>query len=173
MSEERSYGASVKDISELRHEEHRQLYRHWLDNRQDAAVPLRKTFEPLTFPQMLPRLAVIEKSGDTFRYRLAGTEIGARAGRDPTGKSFDDLYEGDYLESAKQTYRDIIEAGAPHFSQRVFPIGDGESSLRYDRLILPYSSDGSEIDQFILLIVVVEQNTPKRQVGSFSSFGRE
>ncbi|WP_323797104.1 PAS domain-containing protein [Nisaea sp.] len=174
-NDERHYASSVADASLLTHPEHRALFDHWAENRSGEKVPLRGSFDPLTFHRSMPRMAIIERSGTKdapiFRYRLAGTEIVRRAGRDPTGKSFEELYEGSYLETANQTYLEIVENGQAHFSQRVYPIGDGSSSLRYDRLILPYSSHGSAIDQFVLLIVVVEQDTPKKQIGSFSIFG--
>ena len=171
----RDYAGIVADAETLDHPEHRALFSQWKENRRGSDVPLRSTFDPLAFHRYMPRMAIIERTGsagnETFRYRLAGTEIAQRAGRDPTGKSFEDLYQGTYLETAKQTYLEIAEARQCHFSQRVFPIGDGGSALRYDRIILPYSSDGTAVDQFILLIVVVEQDTPKKQIGSFSIFG--
>lgn len=174
---DKHYAGTVKDESELGHPEHRALFDHWQAHRRGEGVPLRSSFDPLQFHRSMPRMAIIERSGDaetpTFRYRLAGTEIARRAGRDPTGKRFDELYEGTYLETANQTYRDIAGSGQAHFSQRVYPIGDGDGDLRYDRLILPYSSDGSEVDQFVLLIVVVEQTASPRQDGSFSFFGRK
>tara|TARA_R110002012_G_scaffold67581_1_gene176080 strand:- start:595 stop:1140 length:546 start_codon:yes stop_codon:yes gene_type:complete len=170
----RDYAGIVADAETLSHPEHRSLFSQWTENRRGPDVPLRSTFDPLAFHRYMPRMAIIERTGsegnETFRYRLAGTEIAQRAGRDPTGKTFEELYQGTYLETAKQTYLEIAETRQCHFSQRVFPIGDGGSALRYDRIILPYSSDGAAVDQFVLLIVVVAQDTPKKQVGSFSFF---
>lgn len=174
-NDERHYAGTVAGASLLTHPEHRMLFDHWTENRCGEKVPLRSSFDPLAFHRSMPRMAIIEQSGTkdspVFRYRLAGTEIVRRAGRDPTGKSFAELYEGLYLETANQTYREIMENGQAHFSQRVYPIGDDGSALRYDRIILPYSSNGTSVDQFIMLIVVVEQDSPKKQIGSFSTFG--
>lgn len=148
---------------------------YWQARRGESGVPLRNRFDPLDFPALLPRIAVIEvvdvDGKVRFRYRLAGTEIASRAGRDPTGKFFEDLYEGPYLESATSTYVELMKSGVPHYSQRVFPIGNGVSDLRYDRLILPFSSDGVRIDQFVLLIVVIEQTGTPTQKGSFRGYG--
>lgn len=174
-ADKKNYAGVVADVATLDHPEHRALFSHWQENRRGEDVPLRSTFDPLAFHRYMPRIAIIERSGDdgheTFRYRLAGTEIARRAGRDPTGKRFEELYQDTYLETATQTYREIAKSGQAHFSQQVYPIGDDGSSLRYDRIILPYSSNGTSVDQFILLIVVVEQDTPKNQIGSFSIFG--
>lgn len=170
---------SVQDIDPERlvHKDHRDLYTYWLDRRGNLRVPTRGTVDPIDFPHLLSRLAIIEvvdsPQGRGFRYRLAGTEIARRAGRDPTGKTFDELYSGDYLTSARQTYLDIIETARPAYSRRVFPIGSGSAHLSYDRLILPVSSDGKAVDQFILLIVVIDQNAKTKQIGSFEVYSDE
>ena len=174
-SADRDYAVAAMNLDALTHPEHREMLAYWRDRKGESAVPLRNRFDPLDFPALLPRIAVIEvveSDGNArFRYRLAGTEIAARAGRDPTGKFFEDLYEGAYLESATSTYLELISSALPHYSQRVFPIGDGVSDLRYDRLILPFSSDGTKVDQFVLLIVVIEQTGTPIQTGSFRTYG--
>lgn len=173
-SDARDYARTIVALETLSHPEHRTLLDYWQRARAGAEVPLRSSFDPADVPQLLPRVALIEAAerdgGLAFRYRLAGTEISARAGRDPTGKWFEDLYEGNYLERANQTYLGLIESRTPHFSQRVYPISEGCGSLRYDRLILPYSSDGSAVDRFVLLIVVVEQDGAPSLRGSFKSY---
>jgi hypothetical protein len=174
---DRDYALAAMTLDALTHPEHRNMLAYWQDRRGETGVPLRNRFDPLDFPTQLPRIAVIEvveaDGKFRFRYRLAGTEIASRAGRDPTGKFFEDLYEGTYLESAESTYLELMKLGLPHYSQRVFPIGGGESDLRYDRLIVPFSSDGKNADQFVLLIVVVEQTGRPSQKGSFKSYGAD
>ena len=172
---DRDYAVAAMTLDALTHPEHRDMLAYWQDRQGESGVPLRNRFDPLDFPTLLPRIAVIEvveaDGRFRFRYRLAGTEIASRAGRDPTGKFFEDLYEGAYLESATSTYEELIKSGVPHYSQRVFPIGNGVSDLRYDRLILPFSSDGGRVDQFVLLIVVIEQTGTPTQKGSFRGYG--
>lgn len=144
----------------IRHDDHRWMYDYWHGRRHGGLLPGRGDIDPLDFPRLLPRVALIdvirEAPAPHFRYRLAGTEIALRAGRDPSGKRFDALYEGDYLTTALKTYRDILAAGAPHLSERVFPLFEGREFLRYDRMILPLASDGRRIDMFLLLIVLLE-----------------
>jgi hypothetical protein len=173
----RDYTADSAPLSALSHPEHTWLYDYWRQRRPSGRLPSRRDIDPMDFPRLLPRLAVIEveakDDGVRYRYRLAGTEIVRRAGRDPTGKYFQDLYEGDYLDSALALYDGLRLSGEPHFSQRVFPIGDGESYLRYDRLILPLASDGRAVDQFLLLIAVVEQGGATHREGSFERAGKK
>jgi len=175
---DRDYSADVADMSGLSHPDHRDLMDAWLRLKPASGLPLKEQLDPTVFPRLLPRLAVIEAvrtdgpgdEGITFRYRLAGTEIVRRAGRDPTGRTFSELYEGDYLASARATYLDLMQRRAPHFSQRVFPIGEDGGEMRYDRLILPFSSDGETADFFLLLIVVISHTGQPIQEGSFSRY---
>ena len=176
-AEDRNYTAEAAPLSALSHPEHIWLHDYWLKHKPAEGLPSRREIDPVEFPTlMLPRIAVIgvepSDRGFRYRYRLAGTEVVSRAGRDPTGKTFEELYEGDYLETANALYDRLRIEAQPHFSQRVFPIGDGESFLRYDRLILPLASDQQTVDQFLLLIVVVEQGGNVHREGSFERAGR-
>lgn len=179
MAEQRNYASDVADLDAIEHPDHKALHDHWYTTKPEGGLPSRDSFDPADFGAMLPRIAVIEPietvdpggaAGRSFRYRLAGTEIVERAGRDPTGKTFDELYTGIYLDTARQTYEQILTMRAPHFSQRVFPIGDGESELRYDRLILPFARDHQTIDSFLLCIVVVSQSGTVKVEGSFKRY---
>lgn len=175
-AEDRDYTAQAAPLTALSHPDHIWLFDYWQQHRPDDGLPSRRDIDPTEFPRrLLPRIAVIaaEQTDGRFsyRYRLAGTEIVKRAGRDPTGKTFEDLYEGDYLKTAVALYDELRSSAQPHFSQRVFPIGDGESFLRYDRLILPLASDHRNVDQFFLLIVVVEQGGKVHREGSFERAG--
>jgi len=175
-AEDRNYSADSAPLSALSHPDHIWLHDYWQQRCPADGLPSRRDIDPIDFPGLLPRLAVIAaepvEEGFRYRYRLAGTEIVRRAGRDPTGKSFEDLYQGDYLQSAQGLYDELRRSGEPHFSQRVFPIGDGESFLRYDRLILPLATDHRNVDQFLLLIVVVEQGGKTHREGSFERAGK-
>lgn len=148
---------------ELRHDDHRALYEYWRSKQQGDRLPARADVDPSDLRHLLPRLALVdvlrEDDGLAFRYRLTGTEIVNRAGRDPTGKRFDDLYRGDYLETAEQTYRRVVETGQPHTSDRVYPLVPGREYMSYDRLLLPLATDGVTVDMVMLLIVVLEHRS--------------
>ncbi len=175
-AQDRNYTAEAAPLSALSHPDHIWLFEYWRARKPEGGLPGRNDIDPADFPKLLPRVAMIAveaaDGGFRYRYRLAGTEIVSRAGRDPTGKTFDELYEGDYLKSARALYDELRVSKEPHFSERVFPIGDGESFLRYDRLILPLAGDHQKVDKFLLLIVVVEQRGKVRREGSFERAGR-
>lgn len=114
-ADDRDYAECAADLNALVHPEHKDLLIYWRERKGDRIAPLRSQFDPLDFHELLPRIAVIEvvdgETGSRFRYRLAGTEIAARGGRDPTGKFFEELYEGSYLETATEIYRGLIASG--------------------------------------------------------------
>jgi hypothetical protein len=145
---------------DLRHHDHRTLFDYWRARFHGDRLPGRSDIDPADLRSLLPRLALIdvlrEPSGLAFRYRLTGTEIVNRAGRDPTGKRFDELYRGDYLQTANETYRQVVESARPHTSDRVYPLVPGREYMRYDRLLLPLASDGTTVDMVMLLVVVLE-----------------
>ena len=144
----------------LSHEAHRELFHYWDSKRQGDRLPSRTDIDPIDIPHLLSCLALIEVFSDVdpvdFRYRLAGTEIVKAAGREPSGKTFRELYSGDHLEGAIQTYNDIRERAAPHISRRIFRNDACRRCLNYDRMILPLASKGQTVDMFILHVVFVE-----------------
>jgi hypothetical protein len=166
-----AFEAAVDDIVQrIEHPEQSAFFAYWLERVRDGRLPGRKDLDPLDFPSLLPRIALIDVlrdgtgAGDAdgaggmgFRYRLAGTEIANRAKRDPTGKTFQDLYSGDYLQQAQALYVEIVENGLPHLSERIYPVEEGKETLRYHRLVLPLAADGRTIDMIVLLIVVIDQ----------------
>ncbi len=142
-------------LNKLHHPAHVRLYEYWSSKRPSGRLPGRQHLDPLEIPDLLFNLALIdvvrEDGQCRFRYRLAGTGIAERAGRDPTGKYFENLYNGDYLRKANAMYQGICQTGLPFTSSRRFPVG--EEYLSYDRLILPLASDGRTVDMLVFLPV--------------------
>lgn len=167
------------DAGPGRHEDQSFLLDYWRARRVDARPPLKARMDPADFPHLLARVALIEAvprgdaapgGGWTYRYRLAGEEIVARAGRDPRGKSFEALYEGDYLAAANALYDRLRASAEPHLSRNVFPVDPRSGArLAYDRLILPLRSRGglTDPDLFLLLIVAIDQTGDVERTGSF------
>jgi hypothetical protein len=142
-------------LSKLHHPNHIRLYQYWSSKSPPGRLPGRQNLDPLEIPDLLFNLALIDivrANGECrFRYRLAGTGIAFRAERDPTGKFFEELYDGEYLQKANSTYQSIVQTGLPFMSRRQFPVG--EEYLSYDRLVLPLASDGETVDMLVFLPV--------------------
>jgi hypothetical protein len=87
---------------------------------------------------------LVEFVGDRVRYRLVGTELVRRFGRDFTGQYMDELMAGSYLAFIDDLFRKMREHRAPVFSEspyrwdvaghrltrRIFlPLGDTEARM--------------------------------------------
>ncbi len=66
---------------------------YWDSKRGARAMPARLDIEPLELKPYLRHLFLIEPlPGDDFRYRLVGSEITERYGRNSTGKTVREIY---------------------------------------------------------------------------------
>ena len=146
----------------LVHAAHKQLFEYWRSKAQPGRLPARKDIDPVDIADLLPRIGMLDVlrdgAGTMFRYRLLGTGITARAGRDVTGKRFDELYEGPYLERQVTLYREIAERGVPFVSNATFPLE--RDYIRYDRLVLPLASDNRVVDVIMFLLVFDDSVPP-------------
>ncbi len=131
------------------------LYQWWQAGVDAGQLRSRQDLDPSQFKKLLPRLALIDvlhRDPLDLRYRLAGTEIFFKSGRDPTGKRFAEIYSGRYLEEACETYRGVIESARPYTSTRTYPREKEGGTLTYKRLLLPLARDGKTVDVVLLLV---------------------
>lgn len=72
------------------------LASYWAAKR-GLPLPQRRDIDPLDMPRsLLPHLALVEpvEGGPVVRFRLIGTELVQRYGRDATGKTSADIWQG-------------------------------------------------------------------------------
>lgn len=145
----------------LTHADHLAIYRYWSTKGAPGRLPARADIDPAALRGLLPRIALVDvlpqPDGLAFRFRLTGTELVQRGGQDPTGKRFDEIYRGDYLEQVQAVYREVADTGTPRLIHRVYPLVPEREYLRYDRLLLPLASDGLQVDMVLLLVAVRRQ----------------
>lgn len=137
---------------------------YWSAKRGKRAMPRRSDISPIDMPrQLLPHLIVGELSHDPFqvRFRLVGTEMVARYGRDYTGLTIDDFMTGDYAAYIKGLFRKVYDTAAPVYSDSQFKWNDGGASATR-RLMLPLSLDGGSQPQQVLVAQVWPQLLPER-----------
>ena len=69
-----------------------ELHRYWCRKAGAAGrIPPRSAIDPVEMAGILPNVALVESVDGRIRYRLIGTKIVEFAGRDATGKYFDEL----------------------------------------------------------------------------------
>jgi len=124
----------------------------WARLKGDARVPLRSAFTPELLKPWLSNIALVEAVGERFRVRLAGTTAVSFAGRDFTDKFLDEVIRPEHYQITIAPYLRAIATGEPaddDVAPNQFIAPDG-TSLPVRRVVLPCSSDGRQIDRFVV-----------------------
>lgn len=120
------------------------LAAYWSAKRSSNPLPVRSAIDPLDMPRrLLPHLALVESAGQetSIRFRLVGTELVQRFGRDATGKTSRDLYgDCDYRRYLEQIYTDVMERAQPLYIDHTRRF-TAEGSGRVRRLLLPVAGE--------------------------------
>lgn len=123
----------------------------WQSKRRGDALPRRVDF---SLEELGPHfgwivLVDVERDPQRFRYRLIGTEIVELAGRDVTGRYFDELYAVDVAETATMSYRRVVSIGRPtRVSASLYHASRGH--LTFEAVDLPLASDGRTVDMIMV-----------------------
>ncbi|MEQ8817232.1 MAG: PAS domain-containing protein [Thalassobaculum sp.] len=128
--------------------EHRALFDWWLSARGAREMPSRSDFDPLDHPGLLPRLFIVDVNPlpPHFRYRLCGTEIDEQQGYPMTGRTFEDLFEGELYRFTQERFADVAFHRRISYHTTYFTNDNTAKRSRFTRLLLPMSEDGDRID---------------------------
>ncbi len=129
----------------------RALYLYWRERAGARPMPARADLDPLDMPKAALKdmgLMNVIDGGRDFRYRLVGTNNVSRMGVDITGYLASEVYRGDYRGFLMGIYREVVEKKSCILSIGQFSIA-GPSNLRTTRLLMPLSSDGSQVDMIM------------------------
>ncbi|RDD62370.1 PAS domain-containing protein [Ferruginivarius sediminum] len=136
----------------LHHSLHRAAYAYWRSKAAEGRLPGRRDIDPVEIPEMLPWISlsdVIRDGEDVrFRFRLVGTGIVERCGRDVTGKTFEEAYHAHALREQRQAFARVANSGRP-FLEASHLLAPGKEYVAYERLILPLARDGRHVDMIL------------------------
>lgn len=93
----------------------RRLLGYWTAKRGAARAPCWRDLDPvLEIPGFLGRIFIVDVEADGgFRFRLLGSEIVMRAGRNATGRRFESLYRDEFLADLTELYEEVVESCEP------------------------------------------------------------
>jgi hypothetical protein len=133
---------------------------YWNAKRGDRFAPPRSAIEPGDLKALLPRMKLIDvvPAADgslDFRFRLSGTEIGTILKTEITRTRPRDLKPPQFGALIHDHYAQCVTARRP-LLHRV-AIDAPRQFHSYVRLLLPLSSDGSNVD---MLLTVDSEETP-------------
>lgn len=128
-----------------------ELYEYW--QRKHPApdlLPGRAQMDPLEIPALLPWLMLLDvgKRPEDIRYRLIGTRVVERIGKDLTGRCVGEGYWGDQSREILERYWKVVRTRVPEFSVRRVKGADGNWH-DYEFLLLPLAADGVSVDMLL------------------------
>ena len=135
---------------------------YWLGKCRPGRLPSRADIDPVDIPDLLPWIMLIDPvagpDGYRFRMRLIGTGIVARAGRDATGRFYDEMLSKRDVARFSAIYTEVIKTGRPHHYHSDIDINrlEGREHIRYERLLCPLASDGTNVDMLAAIVVFLD-----------------
>ena len=130
------------------------LVSYWETKHVGERLPRRADIDPVEIKMHLPRLFMIDvldggpDGVSEYRYRLIGTDLVARYGRDSTGKTFAQVHGGDdrQLAATRQVVAGAVAARRPvRIAGQMFWRPD-RAFRPIEGVFLPLSSDGETVD---------------------------
>lgn len=120
-----------------------------------AGRPLRRRdLDPLAFPHLLATsylIDVVRQEEDAdghpairYRYRLIGSTIVERLGRDRTGWWLDEVYPPETFRMVAQSFDEVVRRGAPVRSRGDTGFAGSRAHYLFDALELPLVGDGMD-----------------------------
>lgn len=127
----------------------RAFYTYWQGLRRNGRIPVRADIDPTRIAPVLPHIGLfdVEQAPRRYRIRLMGTEIVSWYGCDLTGRYLDEIDFGDYPSTFALLDQVVDRRAAGHMTGE-YTKQDGRR-IRYERLFMPLSSDGSRVDMVI------------------------
>ena len=126
------------------------LLAYWNGKRGSRRMPSRADIDPLELKPHLGNLCLIDVEPEPLRlrYRLVGSHITQKMGRDATGRWYDELYSGELLRDILASFHWIIEHRAPlrTYGQAFYP---DRQFYRYEIINLPLSDDDDKINMVL------------------------
>ena len=124
----------------------------WWRTTYAEALPCRQAIDPLTMPRpLLPRVALLDRDGDGWRFRLAGTWLCDACGAELRGRPWCDGFAKDDPAPLDRAFRAVMDGSRPAVARH---------DLAHARLgpmaawtaVFPLSGDGSAVDGLLIVV---------------------
>lgn len=136
---------------------------YWSGKRGARSMPSRRDIDPLELgPVVLPHLMLVDiETGPRFRYRLFGTAVSEAFGMDATGQYIDAVMVGQYKDFLLGLYSDLLTMKKPVYSTSIYGT-KLDTKMWTQRLILPLSSNGDQVDMALACQVFLHGSRSRR-----------
>ena len=145
------------ESQKIRHPGLRALFDYWSERCGAGRLPARRDIDPVDIPDLLPHLMLIDvvSPGSSsaapppgLRYRLVGTALVKRMGRDTTGQTVMEGHVGIDWEKSLSDYSYVIERRRPCLRHNQ-GVGKARRTYASQRLLLPLAADGRCVDMIL------------------------
>lgn len=135
-------------LSEVANPHLRSLLTYWNTQRGAREMPARADLSPFDMKSYLSNVLLVDVEGDRprLRYRLVGTGLVKALHQDPTGRYIDEMPFW-FRKFAEPAYADLLTRRRPHY--RLINTIENWWIVKYERLLMPLSSDGVKIDMVL------------------------
>jgi len=134
----------------------RRLYEYWRSIHPETGLPGRQHFEPLDIPDLLSTLWLLDVQHEPFRlrYRLVGTKIVERLGREVTGQWLDEAHSNVANDPTYfDRYRLVVTQKEPSW-RKGRPIFKQDTHVAVlENLILPLAADGETVNTLLIITI--------------------
>jgi hypothetical protein len=128
---------------------------YWDRKRGDRLMPTREDIDPLDLREHLGWILITEVVGETrrLRYRLVGSEIAKRLGRDSTNKYLDELYPAPDHERFASSLHQVVTSRRPmRMTGEV--LLSSRTWLTFEVLDLPLSQNGVDVNMIVTRTII-------------------
>lgn len=138
-----------------------ELLSYWTRRRGDHQMPRRAEIDPVDIPRLLPHLMLTDVVDTSrYRYRLVGTAIEDVAGVGMTGRYVEDVIgHVPYRDYLIDLYAEVTRRRCPVFSESDFIATENEPVRATQRIMLPLSTDGEEVDVVLSGQVFIDRDS--------------
>jgi hypothetical protein len=133
---------------------HLDLYRYWDIIRGSRPEPTRRDVDPSEIGRLLRHVALVEPSGNGYRWRLMGTAIAADIGCDLTGRTLGaSVGPASFVKKLTSSFDRVLAARQPIFAESEYRTACGNVQS-VSRLLLPLGPDDRAGSMVLLTRVV-------------------
>lgn len=131
-----------------------ELYDYWRARVDETGVMPRDRFNPMEIPRLLPYVFLMDVVHDEvgaprrFRYRLTGTFIDRRVGRQFTGFFMEDIRTGQTLQHLSDLFERCVDNRVAAYATSNL-IEESSPISVFHRLVLPITVSGTRVDQML------------------------
>lgn len=152
------------DPATLRNKTIKAAFDYWNGKRAGRDMPARGDIEPSEIVPLLPHVMLVDvvHAPLDFSFRLVGTEVVHRYGREFTGRRLLDLDLDHVKQQVFDEYSLSVERGKPEYFVDDYVMHDGRV-MHFERLLMPLSDDGDRVN--MLFGVQVALNSDRFDTG--------